>query len=118
MAIQQVIDITTDLNNNDIANLDVGGFDYAEVQLVSPTGTFSFLTSNDAGAVTGVSDGSAASATNFNALSGIKLSDASAVTTLAGSDTVKFPNMGQFLRITGAGAAQVTKAFVRLYKIN
>jgi hypothetical protein len=118
MAIQQVIDITTDLNNNDIANLDVGGFDNAEVQLVSPTGTFSFFTSNDAGAITGASDGSAASATNFTVLSGIDLATAAAATTLASSGIVKFSNIGQFLRITGAGAAQVTKAFVRLYKIN
>ena len=118
MAIQRIIDITADLNANSIATNDVGGYDFVEVQLVSPIGTFSFLTSNDSGAVTGVSDGSSASATNFTAVSGIKLSDASAVTTLAGSGIVKFPNIGQYLQITGAGAAQVTKAFIRLYKIN
>jgi hypothetical protein len=117
MAIQSVVDITLDLNNNSIANLDVGGFDYAEVQLVSPTGTFSFFTSSDAGAITGVSDGSAASATNFTVLSGIDLATAAAATTLATSGIVKFLNMAQFLRISG-DAVQVTKAFVRLYKIN
>lgn len=118
MAIQTVVDITADLNNNDIATLDVGGWDYAEVQLVSPTGTFSFFTSSDAGAITGVSDGNATSATNFTAVSGTKLSDGSAVTTLAASGIVKFSNLAQFIRVTGGGAAQVTKAFVRLYKIN
>lgn len=118
MATQQRIIITEDLNNNDIVNLDVGGWDYAEVQLVAPIGTFSFWTSLDAQDITGVSDGSAASATNFTALSGILLSDVSAVTTLAAAGIVKFPNIGQFLRITGAAGAQVTKAIVRLYKIN
>lgn len=118
MGVQRTIEITTDLNNNDICTLDVGGYDFAEVQLVSPTGTFSFLTSNDAGAITGVSDGNNITADNFTAVSGVKLSDASAVTTLAASGTVKFANLGQFLRITGAAAAQVTKGFVRLYKIN
>jgi len=118
MAIQRNIDITSDLNDNDLATLDVGGWDYAEVQLVSPTGTFSFLTSGDSGAITGVSDGSAASATNFTAATGKKLSDASAVTTLAASGIVKFSDLSQYLRISGAGAAQVTKALVRLYKIN
>lgn len=118
MSVQKIIDITADLNDNDIATLDVGGFDYAEVQLVAPTGTFSFFTSNDSGAITGVSDGSAASATNFTAVTGTKLSDASAVTTLAAAGIVKFANLGQYLQITGAAAAQVTKAFVRLYKIN
>ena len=117
MAAQKVIDITADLNDNDIVTLDVGGWDYAEVQLVSPTGTFSFLTSNDSGGITGVSDGGPQSATNFTAVTGTKLADASAVTTLAGSGIVKFSNLGQYLRITGAGAAQVTEALVRLYKI-
>lgn len=118
MAIQNIIDITADLNNNSIATLDVGGWDFAEVQLVTPTGTFSFFTSSDSGAVTGVSDGSAASATNFTALSGINLATAGAATTLATSGIVKFPNLAQYLQVTGAAAAQVTKAFVRLYKIN
>jgi hypothetical protein len=118
MSVQRNIEITSDLNDNDIATLDVGGWDFAEVQLVSPTGTFSFFTSNDSGAITGVSDGNNVTATNFTAVTGTKLSDASAVTTLAGSGIVKFSNLGQYLRITGAGAAQVTKGFVRLYKIH
>lgn len=118
MAIQQRIDITADLNDNDLCTLDVGGFDYAEVQLNTPTGTFSFLTSNDAGDLTGISDGSAASATDFTAVTGTKLADNTAVTSLAASGIVKFSNLGQFLRISGGAAAQVTKAIVRLYKIN
>lgn len=118
MAIQRILDITADLNANSIAVSDVGGYDFAEVQLVSATGAFSFLTSSDSGAITGVSDGSSISSTNFNAVTGTKLSDASAVTSLSGSDTVKFSNLGQYLRIAGAAGAQVTKAFIRLYKIN
>jgi len=47
MSIQKTIDITADLNANSIAVYDVGGWDYPEVQLNTPTGTFSFLTSND-----------------------------------------------------------------------
>lgn len=117
MAIQRIIDISADLNSNSLATLDVGGYDFAEVQLVTPTGTFSFLTSNDSGAVTGVSDGSNLSATNFTAVSGINLATAGAVTTLATSGIVKFPNLGQYLRVSGAGAT-VASASVRLYKIN
>lgn len=117
MAQQQVIDVTTDVNNNDLCTIDIGGWDFAVVQLVSPTGTFSFLTSNDSGDITGVSDGNALSAANFTAVTGTKLSDASAVTSLAASGLVKFSGIGRYLRISGAGAAQVTKALVRLYKI-
>ena len=117
MAIQQSLDVTTDVNNNDLCTIDIGGWDFAVVQLVSPTGTFSFLTSNDSGDIAGVSDGNALSATNFIAVTGTLLSNASAVTTLAASGLVKFSGIGQYLRISGAGGAQVTKAIVRLYKI-
>lgn len=118
MAIQQIKDITLDLNNNSIANMDVGGWDYAVVQLVSPTGTFTFNTTIDAGGVEGVSDGSAISAANWIACQGTNLNSGAAVTTLATSGLVRFQGIGQFLQISGAAAAQVTKAFIRLYKIN
>lgn len=117
MSKQRVVDITADLNSNSLATLDVGGWDIAEVQLVTPTGTFSFLTSNDSGAITGVSDGSNVSATNFTAVSGINLATAGAVTSLATSGIVKFLNFGQYLRVSGAGAT-VASASIRLYKIN
>lgn len=117
MSVQQRIDVTTDLNNNSIVQLDIGGWDYAVVQLVSPTGTFTFNTTNDAGDATGISDGSAISATNWIATQGTNLNSGSAVTTLAASGLVRFQSVGQFLQIAGAGAAQVTKAIVRLYKI-
>jgi hypothetical protein len=116
MSQQQRLDITTDLNNNSIAQLDVGGWETIVVQLVSPTGTFTFNSSNDSGAVHGVSDGSAISATNWIATQGVNLNSGSAVTTLAASGEVRFQNIGQFLQISGAAAAQVTKAIVRLYR--
>lgn len=117
MAMQQILNITDDINNNSIWQGDVGGWDYVVVQLVTPTGTFTFNTTNDAGAVQSVSDGSAASATNWIACQGTNLNSGSAVTTLAASGLVRFQSIGQFLQITGAPST-VAKAFVRLYKIN
>ena len=118
MAVQQRLDVTTDINNNSICQLDIGGWDYAVVQLVSPTGTFTFSTTNDAGDITGVSDGSAVSATNWIVCQGTNLNTGSGITTLASSGIVRFQSVGQFLQIAGAAAAQVTKAIVRLYKIH
>lgn len=115
MAVQRILDITTDVNNNDLAAFDVGGSDYVVVQLVSPTGTFTFSSTNDAGAITGVSDGSAVSATNWVAVQGTNLNSGSGVTTLAASGMVKFQGIGQFLQISGAAGAQVTKAFLRFW---
>src|SRR3990167_2612270 len=118
MAVQKILDITSELNNNSIWQSDVGGWDYAVVQLVSPTGTFTFNSTNDSGAITGVSDGSSVSAANWIAVQGTNLNSGSAVTTLATSGIVRFQSIGQYLQISGAAAAQVTKAFVRLYKIH
>jgi Tfp pilus assembly protein FimT len=118
MAQQQTLNITQDLNNNSIVQLDIGGWDYAVVQLVTPTGTFTFNSTNDSGAITSSSDGSAASATNWITVQGTNLNSGAAVTTLATSGMVRFQSIGQFLQIAGAAAAQVTKALVRLYKIN
>jgi hypothetical protein len=118
MSVQTIYDITADLNDNSNYNLDVGGWDYAVVHLVSPTGTFSFTTSNDANAITGASDGNATSATNFLTVVGTLLSDNSTVSTLAASGMVRFTSVGRFLRLAAPGAAQVTKALVRLYKIH
>lgn len=115
MAAQQVIDITADFNANSIATIDIGGWNDAIVQLVSPTGAISFLTSSDSGAVTGVSDGSAASAINFTAVTGTNLATATGVTSLNSSGQVKFSVIGQYLRLSG-GSATATKILVRLFK--
>ena len=118
MAVQRIVDITNELNDNSIHNMDVGGWDNVVVQLVSPTGTFTFNTTNDSGAITGSSDGSSLSATNWIACQGVNLNSGSAVTTLAASGLVKFTVIGQYLQLTAPGGAQVTKAIIRLYKIN
>ncbi len=117
MAVERILDVTSDINADGRAIVECGGWDNAEVQLVSPTSTATFATSNDAGAITGVSDGSSASATNFIDIQGTNINSGSSVTTLNASGIVKFTNIGQFLRIMGAGLT-VTKAIVRLYKIN
>jgi hypothetical protein len=117
MAVQQVVDVTADINADGRAIIDIGGFDFAEVQLVSPNTTATFAGSNDSGDVQGVSDGSAASATNFTTIQGTDLSSGSAVSTLATSGIVKFSNAARYLRIMGPGLT-TTKALVRLYKIN
>jgi hypothetical protein len=117
MSVQQIFDVKDDINRDGRVTLDVGGFDYIIVQLVSPVGTATFKTTNDAGAITGVSDGSAASAANFIDVQGTNLNSGSAVTSLAASGMVKFSYIGQFFRIEGPGLT-VTKAIIRGYKIN
>jgi hypothetical protein len=117
MAVERLLDVTADINADGRATLDVGSWDKVVIQLVSPSTTANFTTTSDAGGITGVSDGSAASALNFTALSGTKVSDGSAATSLATSDSIEFSRFDTFIRIMGGGLT-VSKALVRLYKIN
>ena len=119
MAVEKVLDITDDIIADGRATLNVGGWDKVIIQLITPTATASFTTTSDGGSITGVSDGSAASATNFTTLSGVKLSDASAVTSISAGagDSVEFTRFDSYIRVMGPGLS-VAKAFARLYKIN
>ena len=51
MSVQIVLDVTDDFNADSDVKLDTGGFDYAIVQLVSPSGTVNFLHTNDCSVV-------------------------------------------------------------------
>lgn len=117
MATERLIDCTSDFNADGRTQLDIGSFDYADVQLVSPTGTVNFENTNDANAITGVSDGSSVSATNWVSVQGTNLATGTGVTSLAASGIVRFQSVATFLRLLGAGVT-ATKVLVRLYKIN
>lgn len=116
MSVQRILDVTADINGDGRCQLDVGGFDYCIVQLVSPTATATFSTTNDSGDIIAVSSGNATAATNWIAVQGTNLNAGTAITTIATSGIVRFSYMGQFFKIEGPGLT-VTKAIVRLYKI-
>ncbi len=88
--ISQYLDISNDFNANSGAILDVGEWDYIIAQLVNPSSTVTFNTSNDGNAIQGVSDGSAASAINWSAVQGTNLATGSAASTLAATGELKF----------------------------
>ena len=120
MAVEVVLDVTSDIAADGRCTVDVGGFDYFIVQLVAPNATANFQNTNDSGDVLGVSEGSAASATNFATLQGTDLSTGSGVTSVAAgasSTLVRFSYAGRYFRITGAGL-NPTKTLIRLFKIN
>lgn len=95
---------------------DLGGWDYCVVQLVSPSASTAFAATNDGGGVTGESDGSAETATNFTAVTGTNLATGTGVTSLAVSGMVKFNVIGRYLKI-GATGVTATKVILSLSKI-
>ncbi len=116
MAVSNIQDITAPFNANGFHNMDIGGWDFAVVQLVSPSGAINFLHSNDSGDITSVSDGSAVSATNFVTVTGINLASNAGATSLNVSGLIKFNGIGRYLQLSGAGVT-ATKILVRLYKV-
>lgn len=126
MSVQIVLDVTNEYASGSesgtpyLVKLDTGGYDYAVVQLVNPSGTVSFKHTNDSGDIQGVSDGSAVSSTNAVALQGVNLATTTNVSSLAADGLVRFQSFGRYLWIDGTGEtpSTVDKLLVRLYKIH
>lgn len=107
------LDITNEVNSENGSIRDCGGWDTAILHIVTPTGQINFETSNDSGALTGISDGSSASSDNFIGLLGTNVSDGSSISSLSTSGVVKFTNIGRYLKVCGSGQT-VTKAILKL----
>lgn len=125
MAVQVVIDATNEYNTGSesgfpqLLKLDTGGYDYAVVQLISPTNTITFKHTNDSGDIQGVSDGSAISSDNAFVLQGVNLATGATLTSTGASGLYRFQSYGRYLWLDGtATSATVTKLLVRLYKIH
>ena len=116
MALQQIIDATDQFNQNLSFVIDCGGFDYVDAQIIDPTESVSFSSTNDSGAIQGVSDGNYKSATNFLDVFGINLNNNDLAKNTAISSMYKFNGVGRFLRFNSDNT--VGKLILRLYKIS
>lgn len=119
MAISTTIDVSSTFatGGSSSVNLDLSGWDTAVVQLVSPSGAINFLSSNDGGQVTGVSDGNATSAINFTAVQGTNLATGSAATSGSASGLWKISGFGRYIQLSGSSIT-ATKVLVELSKID
>jgi len=110
-------DVAASFNIGSLINLDLSGWDYCVVQLVGPTGTINFLTSNDDGSVTGSVQGGPLSALNFTAVQGTNLATGVAATSGGVAGLWKFGVIGRFLQLSGTSVT-ATKILVYLSKIH
>jgi len=120
MAISNVVDFTSQLNAASLVNIDMSGWDTAVVQLVGPSGTVNFLSSNDNGEPTTTAptfSGNPLTAINFTAIQGVNLATGTAGTSIATGGLMKFSNFGRFLQISGT-TLTATKLLVFFSKIN
>jgi hypothetical protein len=93
--------------------IDIGEWQTLTVQIIGGSGTRSLLGTNDNGAITGSTNGSALDAANFNAIQAVKLTDGSSVTAI--TDTALYridPISFKYLQIGDGSTAAATKIMV------
>jgi len=98
----KVIDATDSFNATGSFYQDVSGWDSAVAQIVTPSETISFKTTNDDNAVLGDLLPAPEVPTNWLAVEGINLADKSDVSSVNASANVAFGIVGKYLQFAGA----------------
>lgn len=114
-------DFSSEFNSLYKITLDLSNWDKTTIQVIAPvTGTIFVYGSNDGGAVTGVTQGNAKLATNFNPVEVTNLATHAVVNSITAAGNYKYDVNAQFLRLqgspAGAGAA-VYGLLLENYKI-
>jgi len=117
MALCQTLDVTNEFVAGNGYTIDMSNWDNAVWQFVAPSGTIDTTSSNDGGAIQGSTDGNSKSALNFQTIQVTKLSDGTAVTTVAAAGLFRNGVVGRYVRFGGSGAT-ATKVIVMLHKVS
>jgi len=115
--ISKIVDATEVFNADSAYVQDLSGWDYAVVQIVSPSSAVSFKTTNDSGYDTGVLPPSPVVPENWLAVQGVDLATGTAATSTNASSTYKFNVIGKYLQLIGT-TVTATKVIISLNKIN
>ena len=97
--ISTVVDATESFNANSSFYQDLSGWDSAVVQLVSPSGTINFSTTNDDGAITGQLLPAPEVPINWVSVAGVNLTSKADVTSINASGLVAFGIIGKYLKL-------------------
>lgn len=106
-----VKDITNQFNADNQYKLDVSEWQNVTIQVVDPSGSIDLSGSNDARAITGVSDGNAVSSDNYSTIQATNLADGALVTAITTDGLYSIKVLFKFLSIGGVGA-QATKVLL------
>lgn len=96
-----VVDVTTSFNTAGTYFQDLSGWDCVVVQVVTPTGSISFKTTNDNGAVTGQLLPSPEVPENWLTVLGVNLTTKADVSSVNTSAIIRFDVIGKYLQIVG-----------------
>lgn len=93
--------------------LDISEWQTISIQIIGGNGTRSILGTNDNGAITGSTNGSALDAANFNAVQAVKLTDGSTATAITDTAIYRIdPVSFKYLQIGDGSTAAATKIMV------
>lgn len=112
MALQQIIDVTDSFNANSGVVIDMGNYDYAIVQVKTPSSAISFTSTNISG-----NPSTSQNATDFTAVQGTILATGTAATSINANGMVRFSYIGQFLKLSGT-TVTVANLVIRLFKLS
>lgn len=105
--LSNTIDATTVFNANGIYNIDLSGWDFMVVNIITPAAAVSFNATNDANAKTGVSDGNAYTAINWQPVLLTNIATGTGVTSTAATGNFKLNVGAKFLQLSGTTAAKI-----------
>lgn len=110
-------DFTIAFNAGNGIVLDMSGWDNVVIDFATPSGTIDITATNDGGGPAGTTTGGPATATGFTTVQVTKLSDGTAVSTVAASGLFRSGVVGRYIKFAGASAA-ATSVIVMFYKIS
>jgi len=105
--LNNLIDATTEFNANGVYNIDMQGWDYAVVNIITPAAAVSFNATNDANSKTGIGDGNARTAINWQPVSLTNIATGTGVTSTAVTGNFKLNVGARFLQLSGTTAVKV-----------
>jgi hypothetical protein len=108
--ISSVVDATDSFNANNNFYQDLSGWDSAVVQFVGTSGTVSFSTTNDDGAITGQLLPAPQVPINGVTVLGVNLTTKTDVSSISAAGIVEFGIIGKYLLLQGNSATTTTSA--------
>jgi hypothetical protein len=115
--ISQKIDVTSDFNTNGKVQLDLSSWDKFLVQIQGPSGQINFGGTNDDGAIDGISDGNAVSATNWQSLGLTNTGTNTVVTSTSTNGIFRGDFLSRFIQLIGSSIT-VSKMIIELQRIS
>lgn len=116
--ISRTIDVTDQINGGtNYAIQDVGEWESLTIQAIGIAGTMTIAASNNAGEVTGSTNGGPRDAADFNAIQAVNLTTGATATAVTGTNLFRIsPICFKYLRLGDGSSAAATKLLIHCTK--